>query len=73
MNENLRIETFRNNLLELINNSQLSLGTIYYILKDIYDEVEKLYYMDVNNQFLQEQAKEEEKENVTEDDPSSQG
>ena len=71
MNENLRIETFRNNLLELINSSQLSLGTIYYILKDIYNEVEKLYYMDVNNQFLQEQAKEEEKENITEDDPSS--
>lgn len=37
------IETFKNNLIMLINNSHLTIGCAYYVLKDVYKDVERAY------------------------------
>ena len=41
--ENLRIDNLKSMIVRDINNSNLTIGTIYYILKDIVNEIEKLY------------------------------
>lgn len=42
-NSNLEIEKFQKELYSLINNADLAAGTIYYILKTNFFEVEKAY------------------------------
>ena len=41
--ENLRIDNLKSMIVRDINNSNLTIGTIYYILKDVVNEIEKLY------------------------------
>ena len=40
---NMGINTFKDNLINLVSNSQLPVGVIYYILKDVVAEIEKIY------------------------------
>ena len=49
---NLTIEAFHHNLLNLINNCGLPVGTAYYVLKDVYKDIENLY----NRALAEEQA-----------------
>ena len=45
---NASLEIFRQQLVELLNNSQLPVGVAYYIMKDVLIEVEKLYQQAIN-------------------------
>lgn len=38
------MEEFRESLINLINSSQLPLDAKYYVLKDVFREVDKVYY-----------------------------
>lgn len=58
MEELLKIESFKNNINNCINNSQLSIGIIRYILKDILNEIDVLY----NNLLQQELNKQQDKQ-----------
>lgn len=40
---NTGMNIFKENLVNLIGNSQLPIGVIYYMLKDIFVDIEKLY------------------------------
>lgn len=40
---NTGIDMFKNNIIETIGNSQLPIGSVYYVLKDILNETEKIY------------------------------
>lgn len=39
----------------LMVNSGLNIGAIYFILKDIYQEIEKIYFAQINKELLEEQ------------------
>lgn len=43
MNINQQIENTRQELINTLNNSQLPIGIVYYILKDIMTEVNNMY------------------------------
>lgn len=43
------IKTFEQQLIQLINNTNLPAGVVYYILKDITKQVEEIYIQSVNN------------------------
>ena len=63
----MRMNDFKNKLLNIINESKLSIEEVYYIWKDLFDEISITY----NNTIIQEQnqKKEEkiEKENNNEE------
>lgn len=40
-----------------ISNSGLDIGAAYFILKDIFSDVEKMYYAQINREFLEESKK----------------
>lgn len=55
----------------IISNSNLDIGVVYFILKDIYRDVENLYYNQINKEIIEQQktqlntdSKDMESENV---------
>ena len=56
MNEdfNYRCNQFKKNLENLINNSKLPIAVVYFIIKDIYNEIEKLNITYLNDIALKE-------------------
>lgn len=63
---NLQIEEFRNNLLNLINNSGLPAGIVYYMYKDIGKDIENAYYSVLNSESLRKESElVENKENIS--------
>lgn len=67
---NLKADNFRQNVCNVINSSGLMISDVYYILKDIVQEVTGLYNQQVEleyKQFCDEENKRLEKQNNTED------
>lgn len=67
MNINLKIEEVKVNIEKIMTESQLPLGIIYYLFKDIYSQIERQYYASLNSIILKEQKKAEQqlqKENL---------
>lgn len=58
-NNLLAIEDFKKELYTTINDSNLSISTIYYVVKDLYNEVIYLY----NQALVDEKKKKEEADN----------
>ena len=50
---NTQMDMFKNNLINVIGDSQLPIGVTYYILKDVYKNIEMLY-----NQTLEKEQQE---------------
>lgn len=55
-------QLFKEKINYVIQNSELDIGAVYFILKDIFGEIEKLYYAQLNNECMEE-AKKIENEN----------
>ena len=55
-------QLFKEKINYVIQNSGLDIGAVYFILKDIFGEIEKLYYAQINKEFMEE-AEKIEKEN----------
>ena len=63
-NQNLQIYILENSIKELINKSNLSVGTVYFILKNFYQNIEFLYKEEIQKEFqLFNQQKEKEEKN----------
>ena len=61
--DNLKIESFKTQLNELISNSNLSVGTLYLILTLVQNEIGDLYNTQIKKEYAEYQkAQEEEKE-----------
>lgn len=63
-------QLFKEKINYVIQNSSLDIGIVYFILKDIFFEIEKLYYAQLNKECLEEAQKieketESEKNNKT--------
>ena len=71
----LKADNFKNQLSMIINNSNLNISTVYYIVKDTCNELEKLFEATAAQQYQQfceeankelEETKEENKKDETE-------
>lgn len=69
MNINYSIENFRQEIYNTINSCQLPIGTVYFIFKDIFADVNKAYNTAVNqeSQALKLQAQQQLNNEVEED------
>lgn len=62
---NTNINIFKENLVNLIGNSNLPIGVTYYILKDIFSEIQDIYNITLekeNQEMLNSISEEEKKE-----------
>lgn len=50
-------QLFKEKINYVIQNSGLDIGAVYFILKDIFLEIEKLYYAQINKECLEEAEK----------------
>ena len=55
----MKYQNFVDGIKNLINESNLDIGAVYYILKDIYRDIEILYYKTMANEMRQNIKKEE--------------
>lgn len=56
-----KYQILKESINQVIQNSGLDIGAVYFILKDIFNEIEKLYYAQINRECLNE-IKEETKQ-----------
>lgn len=64
--EELKEESFKNDLFQIINaysQKGLTIGTQYYILKDVFGEVSSIYQQYINQQLEKQQKQKEKIEN----------
>lgn len=54
-------QLFKEKINYIIQNSGLDIGAVYFILKDIFSEIEKLYYAQINKECMEEAEKIEKK------------
>lgn len=54
---NKKYQIFRESLTQVIQNSGLDIGIAYFILKDVFSEIETLYYTQLNKECLEEAKK----------------
>ena len=47
---NNKLETLRTNLIKTLNNSDLEIGAAYYVLKDVGNTLEEMYYNALNDE-----------------------
>lgn len=47
-----KYQIFKEIINNAIKNSDLDIGAVYFILKDIFTEIEKLYYAQINKELL---------------------
>ena len=62
MNFNLQCDNFKNNILNVINESKLPIAVIYYILKSLLSDIEVQYYDTISQLNLVQQQNKKEKE-----------
>lgn len=60
------LNDFKQRISNIINNSGLSIEVIYYVFKDIFTEIENLYFLE-----LQKEQKEASKEKEDETEPDN--
>ena len=47
---NNKLETLRTNLIKTLNNSDLEIGAAHYVLKDVCNTLEEMYYNALNDE-----------------------
>ena len=62
---NIEYERLRETIRESIQNSGLDVGAAYFILKDVYRDVENTYYATMNNELMNLQNTSNNNDNVT--------
>lgn len=52
-------QIFKENINAIIQNSGLDIGVVYFIMKDVYSDLEKMYYAQINKELIEENNKQE--------------
>lgn len=48
-------QIFKETISSIIQNSGLDIGVVYFIMKDIFSDIEKLYFSQINRELLEEE------------------
>ena len=62
MDINKKIDIFSQQMQEIVNESELPIGIVFYIIKDLYREIEHTYISYLNNLAFQTEEKTQEEE-----------
>ena len=57
--KNLQISNLYDNLINSCTNSDLPVGTVYFVLKDVFREIEQVYFEAVEADYLKQNQKQE--------------
>lgn len=57
---NVKYEEFRTQLLDVIQNSKLDVGSVYYIFKDVFTEIDILYRQQLRKELAEKEKETEE-------------
>lgn len=52
-----KYQIFKETINNVIKDSNLDIGAVYFILKDIFSDIEKIYYAQINKELLEEAEK----------------
>lgn len=52
-----KYQIFKETVNNAIKDSNLDIGAVYFILKDIFSDIEKIYYAQINKELLEEAEK----------------
>jgi len=71
---NLRTEILKQNIMTLISDSELPVGTVYYILKDLFIDITNAYEqsLTLEQKALEDSSKSEKEENKEEEDKNDE-
>lgn len=60
------LRDLRKNIEDIINQSNLSIDCIYFVFKDLMNEIENIYSQEIQKEFIEQQKKNEEEDNKEE-------
>lgn len=60
------LRDLRKNIEDIVNQSNLSIDCIYFVFKDLMNEIENVYNQEIQKEFIEQQKKNEEEDNKEE-------
>lgn len=60
------LRDLRKNIEDIVNQSNLSIDCIYFVFKDLMNEIENIYNQEIQREFIEQQKKKEENNNKEE-------
>lgn len=61
------LRDLRKNIEDIVNQSNLSIDCIYFVFKDLMNEIENIYNQEIQREFIEQQKKKEEENNNKEE------
>lgn len=61
------LRDLRKNIEDIVNQSKLSIDCIYFVFKDLMNEIENIYNQELQKEFIEQQKKKEEENNNKEE------
>ena len=61
------LRDLRKNIENVVNQSNLSIDCIYFVFKDLMNEIENIYNQEIQREFIEQQKKKEEENNNKEE------
>ena len=61
------LRDLRKNIEDIVNQSNLSIDCIYFVFKDLMNEIENVYNQEIQREFIEQQKKKEEEDNNKEE------
>lgn len=66
------LRDLRKNIENVVNQSNLSIDCIYFVFKDLMNEIENIYNQEIQREFIEQQKKNEEEDNKKEKEEGGQ-
>ena len=61
------LRDLRKNIEDIVNQSNLSIDCIYFVFKDLMNEIENVYNQEIQREFIEQQKRKEEENNNKEE------
>ena len=61
------LRDLRKNIEDIVNQSKLSIDCIYFVFKDLMNEIENVYNQEIQREFIEQQKRKDEEDNNKEE------
>ena len=61
------LRDLRKNIEDIVNQSNLSIDCIYFVFKDLMNEIENIYNQEIQREFIEQQKRKDEEDNNKEE------
>ena len=62
------LRDLRKNIEDIVNQSNLSIDCIYFVFKDLMNEIENVYNQEIQREFIEQQKRKDEEDNNKEEE-----